>query len=57
VEWSWEGGAGADGTPMTGRGWAKFMADELRGTIFVHLGDDSGFVAKKAKAQKRTKRK
>src|SRR2546425_770792 len=22
VEWSWEGGEGADGTPLTGRGWA-----------------------------------
>jgi hypothetical protein len=23
VEWSWEGADGADGTPMSGRGWAK----------------------------------
>jgi hypothetical protein len=56
-EWSWEGGDGADGTPLTGRGWAKLEGDELQGMIFIHLGDESGFVAKKAKAQKRTKRK
>ena len=57
VEWSWEGGDGADGTPLTGRGWAKLEGDELQGMIFIHLGDESGFVAKRAKAQKRTKRK
>lgn len=56
VEWSWEGGDGADGTPLTGRGWAKLKDTELQGMIFIHLGDDSGFVAKKAKAAKRPKR-
>lgn len=56
VEWSWEGGDGADGTPLTGRGWAKLKDAELHGMIFIHLGDDSGFVAKKAKAAKRPKR-
>ena len=25
VEWSWEGGDGADGTPLTGRGWASWL--------------------------------
>jgi hypothetical protein len=57
VEWSWEGGDEADGTPLTGRGWGKLDDDELQGMIFIHLGDESGFVAKRAKAQKRTKRK
>ncbi len=33
VEWSWEGGDGADGTPLTGRGWAKREGDELHGMI------------------------
>jgi hypothetical protein len=57
VEWSWEGGDGADGTPLTGRGWAKLEGDELHGMIFIHLGDESGFVATRAKERKATKRK
>jgi hypothetical protein len=56
VEWSWEGGDGAGGTPLTGRGWAKLKDGDLDGMIFIHLGDDSGFVANKAKG-KRPKRK
>jgi hypothetical protein len=57
VEWTWEGSDGADGTPLTGRGWAKLEDKELHGMIVVHLGDESGFVAKRAKVQKRPKRK
>ena len=59
VEWSWEGGDGADGTPLTGRGWAKPEGGKLHGMIFIHLGDESEFVAKRAiaKVQKRPKRK
>src|SRR6478736_5600414 len=45
VEWSWEGGDGADGTPLTGRGWAKLEDEELHGRIAIHLGEESGFVA------------
>ena len=48
VEFSWEGGDGADGTPLTGRGWAVLEGDELSGMIFIHLGDESGFVARHA---------
>lgn len=48
VEWSWEGGDGADGTPLTGRGWAKLGDEGLEGMIFIHLGDESGFVAERA---------
>src|SRR5688572_29516935 len=55
VEWSWEGGDGADGTPLSGRGFAMLKDDELHGTIFIHLGDDSGFVAKRAQSHKRSK--
>lgn len=55
VEWSWDGGDGADGTPLTGRGWAILDGDELKGMFFIHLGDDSEFVAKK-KGGKKTKR-
>src|SRR5262245_23466984 len=57
VEWSWEGGDGADGTPLTGRGWANLKDNDLHGMIFIHLGDESGFVAKRAGAQKRPKGK
>jgi hypothetical protein len=39
--------------PAEGRGWAVVKGDELRGMIFFHEGDDSEFVAKKAKAQNR----
>jgi hypothetical protein len=48
AEFSWEGGDGADGTPLTGRGWAILQEDELNGMIFIHQGDDSEFVAERA---------
>jgi hypothetical protein len=57
VEFSWEGGDGADGTPLTGRGWATLEGNELHGMFFIHLGDESEFVAERAKAQPRPKRK
>jgi hypothetical protein len=47
VEWTWDGGDGADGTPLTGRGWAVLHGDELRGMIFIHQGDHSDFVARR----------
>lgn len=47
IEFSWEGGDGADGTPLMGRGWAILDNDELNGMIFIHRGGESGFVAKK----------
>lgn len=56
VEFTWEGGDGADGTPLTGRGWAILEGDELKGMFCIHLGDDSDFVATRAK-KKATKRK
>ena len=46
VEFSWEGFD--EGDPAIGRGWA--VIDEngsLRGRIFFHLGDDSGFRAER----------
>jgi hypothetical protein len=48
VEFSWEGGDGADGTPLTGRGWASLRGDELSGLFCIHEGDESEFVARKA---------
>jgi hypothetical protein len=52
VEFSWEGGDGADGTSLTGRGWAVLQEDKLHGMIFIHQGDDSEFVADRAKPAK-----
>ncbi len=56
VEWSWEGGDGADGTPLTGRGWAVLKDDGLHGEFFIHDGDESELVAKRVAAPKRRKR-
>ena len=57
VEFSWEGGDGADGTPLTGRGWAILQGDELSGMICIHEGEDSEFVATRVTEKKGTKRK
>jgi hypothetical protein len=44
AEFSWEGFN--DATPASGRGWAVMgTAGRLVGHIFIHNGDDSGFVA------------
>jgi hypothetical protein len=48
VEWTWDGGDGADGTHLTGRGWAVLKGGDLHGMIFIHLGDSSEFVAQRA---------
>lgn len=47
VEFSWEGGDGADGTPLTGRAWAVLDDAKLDGMFFIHQGDESGFEAMK----------
>lgn len=37
-----------DASPTSGRGWAMLEAvDRLVGHIFIHMGDDSGFVAER----------
>ncbi len=44
VEFSWEGFDEDD--PVSGRGWATLEPDGcLRGHLYFHLGDDSGFHA------------
>lgn len=44
VEFSWDGSD--EGDRVTGRGWAQLDPDgSLRGHIFIHAGDDSGFLA------------
>jgi len=46
AEFSWEGFD--DGSPASGRGWVALgTADRLVGHIFIHKGDDSGFVAER----------
>ena len=47
IEFSWEGGDAADGTPLTGRGWAVLEGEELNGMIYIHCGDHSEFTAAK----------
>jgi hypothetical protein len=43
--------------PAQGRGWAVIKGEELHGLIAFHLGDESGFVAKKQGTQpKKSKR-
>ena len=46
VEFSWEGMDEND--PGCGRGWAELRGGELYGKLFIHLGDDSWFKAKRA---------
>ncbi len=47
VEFTWEGNDESD--PASGRGWAALEEDgSLRGHIYFHLGDDSGFQAVRA---------
>jgi len=48
AEFSWEGGDGADGTPLTGRGWAVLREGKLHGMIVIHQGDESEFEAERA---------
>ena len=44
VEFSWEGTD--EGDQVSGRGWAILEPDgDLRGRLFFHLGEDSGFRA------------
>jgi hypothetical protein len=43
IEFSWGGQEELD--PASGRGWAVIEKGELRGRIFIHLGDDSAFRA------------
>jgi hypothetical protein len=57
VEWTWEGTDGADMTEMTGRGWAKLEGEELHGMTVIHLGDESGFVARRPPKRPRSKQK
>ena len=54
AEFSWEGHD--DDEQVFGRGWAVLDGDELDGMIVFHMGDESGFRARKGK-QTGSKRK
>jgi hypothetical protein len=57
VGFTWEGGDGADGTPLMGRGWAVLEGDELKGVFYIHEGEESDFVATRATEKQATKRR
>ena len=46
VEFTFEGFD--EGDEVSGRGWAELKDGKLTGRITFHLGDESGFVARKA---------
>jgi hypothetical protein len=48
IEFTWNGTD--DGDRVSGRGWAEHDVDMIRGHIYFHDGDDSGFRATKQKS-------
>jgi hypothetical protein len=55
VEFSWEGHY--EDEQVLGRGWAVLDGDELHGMVFFHLGDESGFTARRVEEKPKRKRK
>ncbi len=57
VEFSFEGGDGADATPCSGRGWMTLDGETLTGMFFFHRGDDTEIelnrMAEKARPRRR----
>ncbi len=51
AEFSWAGDD--DGSPISGRGWARRTANGLIGSLLIHEGDESGFVAKRPPKSRR----
>ncbi len=49
IEFSWFGQC--DNDVGSGRGWAELSGGELHGRIFIHLGDDSSFKARKSSSK------
>jgi len=47
MEFSWQGVNDTD--PGCGRGWATLQHDEMIGHLFIHMGDDSKFLAIRSK--------
>ena len=48
LEFTWHGSD--EGEEICGRGWAIVENNRLRGEIFIHLGDESSFVAERVAA-------
>jgi len=46
IEFSFDGSD--EGDRINGRGWAVLENDALHGRVFVHHGDESSFVARRA---------
>lgn len=55
VEFSWDGNDEMD--PAQGRGWMVLDGEELKGMLYIHLGDDSGIVLRRQPEKKPTTRK
>lgn len=53
IEFSFEGSD--EGDQISGRGWAILDGEQLRGHLFIHQGDDSGFTA--ARGNRSTRRR
>ncbi len=54
VEFTFEGSD--EGDRVSGRGWAVIEGQTLRGRVYFHRGDDSGFVARRLTTLRRTRR-
>lgn len=54
VEFSFEGFD--EGDRISGRGWATLDGEQLRGRLFFHQGDDSGFTARRSERLARRRR-
>lgn len=57
VEFSFEGGDGADGTPCAGRGWMMLDGETLKGMFFFHRGDESEIELRRLPEKKARPRK
>lgn len=51
LEFSWSGFDEMDAT--SGRAWARIDGDTMRGTLFIHQGDESTFVARRERGVRR----
>jgi hypothetical protein len=45
LEFTWDGSDEMD--PAQGRGWLVLEGDQLKGMLYIHLGDESGIVLKR----------
>jgi hypothetical protein len=55
VEFSWDGHDEME--QAQGRGWLVLEGDELKGMFYIHLGDESGIVLKRAKETPKKRKK